>query len=364
MAKKQLDPQALADFATAYKRGETCPEAEETAEALKAMGKKAQDLAFQTPELLLFMADKALIASDEIDKYLLELDWTKDPAVTERLLRYKKDPPKTAPAQKEKKAPAPSEKDNWTTEKLPDGTWKLKSYKGKDTIVHIPEILGKARVSCLGRSLFNPYAQGVDETRKAFRKTIQEVVIPYGITEIEEGEFGKGGTFCGCTGLRSVKIPASLTSVGAKAFEHCENLTDIVLSERTTHIGCEAFEGCRSLTAICIPKGVIRIEYNTFQDCKKLSSVILPDSLVDLQKQAFDGCESLREVRLPNHLKTIGNWAFARCTGLEKIVIPESVSAIGQAAFGGCSKLTIHAPAGSYAEQYAKKNKIPFVAEG
>jgi len=31
-------------------------------------------------------------------------------------------------------------------------------------------------------------------------------------------------------------------------------------------------------------------------------------------------------------------------------------------AFSGCKKLTIHAPAGSAAEQYAKKYKIPFKA--
>ena len=32
-------------------------------------------------------------------------------------------------------------------------------------------------------------------------------------------------------------------------------------------------------------------------------------------------------------------------------------------AFVDCPNLTIHAPAGSYAEQYAKENHIPFVAE-
>lgn len=33
---------------------------------------------------------------------------------------------------------------------------------------------------------------------------------------------------------------------------------------------------------------------------------------------------------------------------------------IDKRAFDGCPNLTIHAPAGSYAEQYAKKNNIPF----
>ncbi len=36
---------------------------------------------------------------------------------------------------------------------------------------------------------------------------------------------------------------------------------------------------------------------------------------------------------------------------------------IGTDAFKDCHKLTIHAPAGSYAEQYAKENNIPYVAE-
>ncbi len=294
MAKQVMDMQALRDFAAALRRGERQEEADSMREMLEKQGKKALELAFQAPDLLLFMADQALISKGDIDKVLLELDWTADPTVTGRLLAYKKNPPENAPEPKEKKAPAPSPRDDWTTEKLPDGTWKLKSYKGKDTIVHIPEILGKARVSCLGRSLFYPYAQGVDETRKAVRRSIEQVVIPYGITEIEEGKFGKGGTFCGCTGLKSVKIPASLTSVGAKAFQGCENLTDIVLSEGTTYIGSRAFDDCYSL---------------------------------------------------------------------EIVTIPKSVTSIGSSAFTGCSKLTVHAPAGSYAEQYAKENNIPFVAE-
>ena len=44
------------------------------------------------------------------------------------------------------------------------------------------------------------------------------------------------------------------------------------------------------------------------------------------------------------------------------VTIPEGVTEIGSSAFDGCKKLTIHAPAGSAAEQYAKKYKIPFEA--
>ena len=52
-----------------------------------------------------------------------------------------------------------------------------------------------------------------------------------------------------------------------------------------------------------------------------------------------------------------------RCTNLEMINLPSNIKEIGYEAFGSCPNLTIHALAGSYAEQYAKEHNIPFVAE-
>ncbi len=53
---------------------------------------------------------------------------------------------------------------------------------------------------------------------------------------------------------------------------------------------------------------------------------------------------------------------------INRVILPEGIEAIDDNAFydeedGLLSKVTIHAPAGSYAEQYAKENNIPFVAE-
>ncbi len=44
------------------------------------------------------------------------------------------------------------------------------------------------------------------------------------------------------------------------------------------------------------------------------------------------------------------------------VAIPESATWIGDCAFFDCLNLTIHAPAGSKAEKYAKKNNIKFEA--
>ena len=73
--------------------------------------------------------------------------------------------------------------------------------------------------------------------------------------------------------------------------------------------------------------------------------------------------EYLEEVILPNTLETIGNYAFYECSALDKIWIDQNVTSIGNEAFGNCTRLTIHGVEGSYAEEYAAANSIPFSAE-
>ena len=66
---------------------------------------------------------------------------------------------------------------------------------------------------------------------------------------------------------------------------------------------------------------------------------------------------------IPEGVTEIGMEAFCKCSGLKKIILPKSLVKIGNAVFRKCENLTIHAPAGSYAETYAKENGIRFVAE-
>ena len=65
---------------------------------------------------------------------------------------------------------------------------------------------------------------------------------------------------------------------------------------------------------------------------------------------------------IPAGVKEIWGDAFKGCKNLTNVTIPAGVTEIERSAFDGCKKLTIHAPAGSAAEQYAKKYKIPFEA--
>ena len=58
------------------------------------------------------------------------------------------------------------------------------------------------------------------------------------------------GAFSGCTGLTSITIPDSVTSIGNFAFESCTNLTSITIPDSVTSIGNYAFCYCTGLTSI------------------------------------------------------------------------------------------------------------------
>ena len=82
-----------------------------------------------------------------------------------------------------------------------------------------------------------------------------------------------------------------------------------------------------------------------------------------LAEERIDILKHIESVVVPSGITTIESRAFYRCESLLQITIPKSVVHIGASAYTGCKNLTIHTPAGSYAEQYAKENNIPFVAE-
>ena len=120
-------------------------------------------------------------------------------------------------------------------------------------------------------------------------KNVMEVVIPeeivYGhyIYEVKEIEYE---AFWWCTGLTSVTIGNSVTSIGDGAFLHCESLTSIIIPNSVTNIGVATFNGCSSLTSIIIPNSVTSIGNYAFDGCSRLTSVIVP-SHTEIENNAF-----------------------------------------------------------------------------
>ncbi len=177
------------------------------------------------------------------------------------------------------------------------------------------------------------------------------------------------GVFQYCTGLTSITIPDSVTSIAWFAFRNCTGLTSVTIGDGVTSIGESAFYNCTSLTSITIPDGVTSIGYFAFKNCTSLTSITIPDSVTSIEDRAFEDCTSLRyaeygnslylgngnnpylalvktkseditECEIHNNTSLIADSAFEDCTRLTSITIPAGVTSVGDFALYGCTGLT------------------------
>ncbi len=163
---------------------------------------------------------------------------------------------------------------------------------------------------------------------------LTSVTIPNSVTSIGESAFR------GCSGLTSVTIPNSVTTIGERAFYNCSGLTSVTIGNSVTSIGNSAFSGCSGLTSVTIPNSVTSIGSSAFSDCSGLTSVTIPNSVTSIGNYAFSSCSGLTSVTIPNSVTSIGNYVFSSCSGLTSVTIPNSVTSIGDYAFAYCIGLT------------------------
>ncbi len=178
--------------------------------------------------------------------------------------------------------------------------------------------------------------------------------FPESVTEISNNAFGS------CIGLTEIAIPDSITRIGLSAFEKCSSLSSITIPDSITELEGYTFVGCGNLSTINLPDTLSYIGPYTFYTCRNLKSIALPDSVNRIGGSAFYA-SGLENIVIPQDVTSLESGTFYNCTHLESITIPKSVKSIGEDAFYECDNLTIFCYAGSYAEQYAQENNIPFV---
>lgn len=159
--------------------------------------------------------------------------------------------------------------------------------------------------------------------------------------------------------LQSIADENDFVIVNNTVFDYLGEAQDIVIPNGVTAINNGVF-GESEIKSVVISEGVEEIAERAFEDCKYLSKISLPHSLKKIAKDVFSLCPKLTTIIIPEGVEEIDE-AFRDCGRLKKVYLPKSVEKIAHFAF--CYKSTIYAPIGSYAEQYAKENNIPFVAE-
>ncbi len=360
-----VKPQAAVGFAELVMNGGIIEEdiKEGYKKYISAQKKKLLPIAVSHESLLLYLLREKLLKKDDVELGLELTQKAEKPHLTALLLEYQngaaakqpgkdgnslpKNVQKESPG-KQNAQPAAELKKKWKTTKLNDGNLCLIGYTGEDTDVTIPEKIGKAAIT---------------EIKSAFQgnERLTSVIIPEGVRRIT------GGAFYNCTNLETISFPSSLEEVCNIGMDTCITPFDntpwaakqgdylIVASVLLAYRG-DAEE-------VIIPEGVTTIGRNVFWERDGIKSVVIPNTMAEIPELCFAAMDSLTKMVIPNGVHLIGDEAFAWCNSLDSVVIPSAVTSIEHDAFKDCPKLTIHAPAGSFAEQYAKDHNIPFVAE-
>lgn len=180
--------------------------------------------------------------------------------------------------------------------------------------------------------------------------TLEQVTATDSLTNINTD------AFVGCTGLKSVSLPA-VTKIGANSFADCtalqtvdlplaatisdhafQNCTALQFLElpTVTKITSTAFAGCTGLTNLTLGKGAAEIDDRAFTDCKALTNLDL-GSTVSIGREAFAGCTALAAINLPDRVTRLGVGAFRNCTGATGIEIGSGLTEVPAFAFADCT---------------------------
>lgn len=117
-----------------------------------------------------------------------------------------------------------------------------------------------------------------------------------------------------------------------RGFEH-SNITSIKMPKTITKIGAGVFCDCINLTKVEMSQNVIEIGAVAFTSCHKLEEVALPQKIVKIGDRAFWCCGNLKSVNIPPLVEVLENRVFA-FTQIKTIKIPAGVNLIKEGAFG------------------------------
>ena len=196
---------------------------------------------------------------------------------------------------------------------------------------------------------------------------------------VQKGTLGiAGGAFSGCTGLTSIEIPNSVTSIGDAAFQRCSalktviNLSNLIFSKGSSDYGYVAYYADKVVNApgddvvddfvfstvddkhtlvayfgdatdVTLPDNYNGENYaigdEAFVNKNELTNVVIPNSVVGIGDSAFSGCSGLTRVDIVDGVNSIGESAFAGCSKLEEIYISNTIESIGDNAFADCNNL-------------------------
>lgn len=109
------------------------------------------------------------------------------------------------------------------------------------------------------------------------------------------------------------------------------SLTTVSLAN-TEYIGNGAFSGCTQLRTINIPSSVSQIGGEAFFMCD-ITSFVVPEGVTEIKTATFQKCYNLRTISIPSTMETINGYVFWDCTSLERVDVHATLCTLGSGNF-------------------------------
>ncbi len=119
-----------------------------------------------------------------------------------------------------------------------------------------------------------------------------------------------------------------------------DRVSSITLPETLTTIGGSGMRGLSGITSIHIPGSVSSLGYELFKSCHNLKEVTFGygSQITAFPQRAFEET-GLTNVVLSDNVTELGQFAFFRCPDLETVVLPSGLTSMGWMAFGDQNNL-------------------------
>lgn len=221
----------------------------------------------------------------------------------------------------------------------------LRRYKGKDSVVVVPE----------GVEKIGDYAFADDVEPN---ESIEKILIPDSVREIASR------AFAWCMALKEIEFPKKMKEFFIE-FDNCPSIAEITVPENVMKVGNLRFT--KTLRKINVGENITYVALSFFEKNKPMTAS-RPDQIADAlllnPVYAVEGAFVVNtkyrttlfrlnfdetEVRIPDGIETIGPNTFyelyqysklaSSMKPVEKIIIPRSVKKINRNAFFGCASI-------------------------
>ena len=158
-------------------------------------------------------------------------------------------------------------------------------------------------------------------------QAVTEVVVPEGISEIEERKYYN------FSDIEKVIISSGVQKIGNYAFYQCESLKDIILPASIKTINVSAFYGCEALENVYYEGTIedwINIQFGNSNsnpmyyakhfymldennEWKEIEELVIPEGITQITNERFKNFINLRKVTIPSTMQSISLDAFSNC---------------------------------------------------